>query len=397
MSLILESPIDILHRVDRPIAKATGLPNAQYTTEESFVQDRDHVIAPAWAALAFVDELPEPGYVLPVDFMGLPLVLVRDKDNTVRVFHNVCSHRGTRLAQSACQSAGTIRCPYHSWTYALTGDLIGTPHIGGYGVHEHPSFEKSLHGLREVRSHCWLGTVFVNLSGDAAPFEHAIDPIKKSWQQYLSVETFDQLSELPSAGEINLQVNSNWKLAVENFLEAYHLPTIHPELNRVSPLREHEYLPPFANGAGQRSLSYQRAEVNGKTLPGLSEWPADKINVSEYPVLYPNTFLGIHADHVFILFLRPLAHNKTAEHARLFYPADQNKSDLLRPVNDAVLAGWADVFQEDVDAVESCQIGRASPAYTGGAFSPAMDEPTLHFHQWVATKLAAGSMNEVAT
>ncbi len=388
MSARLESPIQILHRVDQPIATATGLPNEQYTTDDSFEQDRDSVIAPAWAALTFVDELPEPGYVLPVDFMGLPLLAVKDKQGQIRVFHNVCSHRGTRLAAKACKVAGSIRCPYHSWTYALSGELVGTPHIGGHGIHEHPAFDKSLHGLREVRSQCWLGTVFVNLSGDAEPFEQAIRPIRESWQRYLTPETFDHLSDLPSSGTMHVQVNANWKLAVENYLESYHLPTIHPELNRVSPLRSHDYLEPFANGAGQRSLSYTSAEVDGTRLPTLAEWPADKAKEAEYPVLYPNTFFGVHADHLFVLILRPLSHNLTAEHARLFYPLEQSNSPPYKPVRDAVLAGWTEVFQEDVDAVESCQIGRASPAYGGGAFSPVMDEPTLHFHQWVARKLA---------
>jgi choline monooxygenase len=389
MSANLESPVQILKRVDRPIASATGLPNEQYTTPASFIQDRDEVIAPAWAGMAFVDELPEPGYVLPVDFMGLPLLAVRDKAGAVRVFHNVCSHRGTKLAHNACKTAGSIRCPYHSWTYALDGELIGTPHIGGHGIHEHPQFDKTLHGLREVRSHCWLGTVFINLSGNAPPFEEATAPIRQSWTQYLSDETYENLSALPSAGAMHVDVNSNWKLAVENYLEAYHLPTIHPELNRISPLRNHEYLESFADGAGQRSLSYHSAQVNGAKLPTISEWPEDKAVVSEYPVFYPNTFLGIHADHLYILILRPLSHDKTAEDARLFYPVQETDAAATQPVRDAILAGWTAVFQEDVDAVESCQIGRASPAYGGGAFSPVMDEPTLHFHQWVARKLAA--------
>ena len=160
-----DSIVEIHKRIHKPIADATGLPNNRYVDADAFVEDRDLVLGGGWAALAFIDDLPEANYALPIEFMGLPLLITRDKTDIYRVFHNVCSHRGMHLADAPCRTNGTVRCPYHSWTYELDGSLRGTPHVGGYGTHTHPDFDKSANGLRTIRSTVWLGTVFINLSG----------------------------------------------------------------------------------------------------------------------------------------------------------------------------------------------------------------------------------------
>jgi choline monooxygenase len=384
-----EAPVEILQRVDQPIAQATGLPNQQYTDPDSFKADRDAVIAPAWACIAFQDELPHPNSVLPVDFMGLPLVITRDNSDRFRVFHNVCSHRGMQLAAGPCRQANNLRCPYHSWTYDLNGELIGTPHLGGYGIHEHPAFDRAANGLQQVRSTAWLGAIFVNLSADAPPFDDAIAPIRQGWSRYLPDDVLSGLVHPEPGGDFQLTVQSNWKLAVENYLECYHLPTVHPELNRVSPLRQHEQLDPFDNGGGQRCQTYRKSDAGGKQIPSHPAWSPQHAASAEYPVLYPNTLFGIHADHAFILFLRPEGHDCPVESGRIFYLHPDANEPACERNRQAVLNGWKTVFEEDVDVVEALQAGRASPAFRGGAFSPVMDRPTHHFHQWVARKMAA--------
>ena len=157
----------ILQRIDQPIARATGLPNATYTSNDAFIDDRDRVIGSNWACIGFVDQLPEPNFALPVNFMDLPLLITRDSDSRFRIFHNVCSHRGFKLADKPCSNNGALRCPYHSWTYALDGTLRATPNLGGYGEHDHPDFDRSVNGLKEIRSRIWLNAIFINLSGKA--------------------------------------------------------------------------------------------------------------------------------------------------------------------------------------------------------------------------------------
>lgn len=378
----------IIERVLQPIASATGLPNSCYVDQQSFVSDRDLVLGKTWASLAFVDELETQNYALPVDFMGLPLLLTRDRDDNIRVFHNVCSHRGMLLADKPCANKSTVRCPYHSWTYRLDGQLHGTPHIGGYGQHQHEDFDKSQHGLREVRSAVWLGSVFINLSGDAEPFEDYIAPVRDRWSSHFAPEVEWSAIRLSDDGSrMSLSVKSNWKLAIENYLESYHLPFVHPELNRISPLSEHYNVDEFVNGCGQGSLNYDRLEADGHRLTAMENWPEQRASHAEYPVLYPNTLLGIHVDQLFVMQVRPQAPDRSAEHVRIYYFGESASSDTLSAVRQKNLSGWREVFQEDVFAVERMQSGRHSPAYQGGVFSPSMDKPTHHFHKWVAQKL----------
>ena len=385
--MVKDSIVKIHKRIHQPIAVATGLPNNRYVDADAFVEDRDLVLGQGWAALAFIDDLPEANYALPIEFMGLPLLITRDQTDNYRVFHNVCSHRGMHLADAPCRTNGTVRCPYHSWTYELDGSLRGTPHIGGYGTHTHPDFDKSANGLRAVRSTVWLGTVFINLSGKAPDFEDYIAPLDRQFNALCDAEQRSRFIAKPTGCRTKLTVQSNWKLACENFLEAYHLPSVHPELNRISPLDQHFTLDYFDFGAGQATLNYQRLNINDKALPTLDGWPANQANKALYPLLYPNTLIGIHADHLFTMILQPINEHQTTEHVRLSYVGEKALGTDYEKHRETLLASWTNVFEEDIFAVERMQKGRSSPAYQGGAFAPAMDEPTHHFHRWVAEQL----------
>ena len=382
--MLEESVIQIHRDINQPIAAAIGLPNELYTNEQNFIEDRDKVMAPSWACIAFIEDLPEPNCVFPVDFMGLPLLITRDNDDAIRVFHNVCSHRGMHLADKPCRTNGLVRCPYHSWTYQLDGTLRGTPHIGGFGIHEHDEFDKAASNLREIRSEQWLGCIFVNLSGAAVDFNTYVEPLTRQFDELCSIDERERFRSAQQGCRTQLTVKSNWKLAVENYLESYHLPTVHPELNRISPLQEHFCLEYFDQGAGQGSLNYKRLSVNEEELPTLNGWPEDQQNKALYPTLYPNTLIGLHADHLFIMMLQPTASNETVEHVRISYVGTDALSSQYAGHHKKMLDSWSDVFGEDIFAVERMQKGRSSPGYAGGKFAPAMDEPTVHFHRWIA-------------
>jgi len=141
-----------LESVLKPIDQATGLPNQAYTSAGFIEYERDHVLGSSWAGLWFASDLPKKGTVKPVDFMGLPLLITRNKSDQIKVFHNVCSHRGTKLVREEMVVQGALRCPYHSWSYSLDGELKGTPHIGGVGQHKVEGFNLCDHGLKPVRS-----------------------------------------------------------------------------------------------------------------------------------------------------------------------------------------------------------------------------------------------------
>ena len=91
--------------------------------------------------IGVASSLPNPGDAKPFDLLGIPLIILRDKDNVIRVFHNVCSHRGHKLLQKPCSHKNVLRCPYHSWSYDFKGHLVATPHLGGFNKHEHVDFD----------------------------------------------------------------------------------------------------------------------------------------------------------------------------------------------------------------------------------------------------------------
>ena len=377
-------PLEQLQAVGNPINTASGMPNAAYDDPASFTFERDHVLGKTWSGLVFASELPKPGYVKPIDFMGLPLLVVRDKNNTISVFHNVCSHRGMVLVNEEREVGGLIRCPYHSWSYALDGELKRTPHIGGIDKHEATGFTCEGNGLKPVRSAQWMDIIFINLSGDAISFDGFIGPLQTRWEAFTGTGGIELLTIPEDGYKTELDVQCNWKLAIENYCEAYHLPWVHPALNSYSPLDAHYNLVVNDWGSGQGSMQYTLAETAGTQLPVFPDWPEDQLSNAEYVSLYPNLMLGIQADHAFAIILQPLANNRTLEKLQLSYVGDEGAGQAHKENRAAVLESWKLVFEEDIFAVEGMQRGRKSPGYRGGVFSPAMDGPTHHFHQWAA-------------
>ncbi len=363
----------------RDLETAHGLPNAHYTDPLVFEEEKHAILFSSWAGLAVTSEVPEPGDAKPITFLGLPLLLLRDRDGAVRVFQNVCRHRGMILVNEPRKIEGAIRCPYHSWCYSTKGALVSTPHVGGAGHNTHEAIVKDDLGLVEVRHHVWFNTVFVNIDGNADPFEVVHANLLERWGE------FDQpMFAGGTESQLTLQVKSNWKLAVENFCESYHLPWVHPGLNSYSRLEDHYSIVERGHYSGQGVTAYQQLRGDtGKTFPdfkGLDDfWDAG----AEYIVVYPNVLLGAQREHSFAIVLQPDALDQTTEQIHLFY-AIPNTDEDLRKEN---AARWKVVFDEDVWAVEGLQAGRHAPGFDGGRFSPAMDGATHCFHDWIATKI----------
>ncbi len=379
---------EALEAVRQPIHEASGLPNETYTEDRFFGVERDRVMAETWACVGFASDLLQPGRVRPLNFMGLPLIMLRNQEGGIGVFHNVCSHRGMQLVHEETVVRGMLRCPYHSWSYDLDGRLKATPHIGGVDKHAAEGFDRDKHGLRPVRSALWLDMVFVNLSGTAPAFDDWIEPLTRRWQAFVGGDGFELLRRGGSDSALDLEVQCNWKLAVENYCEAYHLPWIHPSLNTYSRLEDHYNITLDGPFAGQGSNAYNLAEWAGTRLPTFPGWPADRLRQAEYISFFPNVLLGIQADHVFAMMLEPVSHGTTREHLRLYYVGEAALGEEYAGARTATLESWRTVFSEDIGAVEGLQRGRQSPAFTGGVFSPVMDVPTHHFHRWVADMLS---------
>ena len=382
--------LDHLAAVERPIADARGMPNAAYTDQEFYHFERDHLFAKTWTALAFCDDHRDPGMVTPLDFMGLPLLIVCDRNGDLAVFHNVCSHRGMRLVREPKKTNGLLVCPYHAWTYDLSGALKATPHIGGVDHNHAEGFCADAHGLKPVRSHSWMGILFINLSADAPPFSEYAAPLIERYRPYIGAHGAASLSASKLDAELSFEANCNWKLAVENYCEAYHLPWIHPSLNDYSPLNRHYGMMISDDFAGQGTNTFNPVLDGADDLPVFPDWPQDKHEIAEYPTFYPNLLLGFQVNHFYALIIDPLGPEQIRENLRIFYIGDGATADRYLRARQSNFNAWRKVFFEDISAIEGLQLGRRSPGFQGGVFSAAMDGPTHHFHQWVARRYRAG-------
>jgi len=373
-----------LEAVLKPIEEARGLPNDCYISQDHFTVEREKIFFAAWAALGFISDASNAGDVYPVDFLGMPLLLVRNKQDELKVFQNVCRHRGMILIEEPAHLRGPIRCPYHSWSYDYDGNLVRTPYVGGVGVDEHENICPSDLSLHEIRSHVWQGVVFVNVSGDAPAFEEAHAHLIERWSE------FEQPYHIGGeASRFDMTLDTNWKLAVENYCESYHLPWIHPELNEISPIDVHYHIE-HADYAGQGSKNYrQLVGDDGKKFTDFknlqSIWDAQ----SEYVSYFPNVLLGVHRDHAFAMLLMPQGPEVTLERVALFYADENIDSDENQDMLKENARIWQGVFAEDIGVVEGMQKGRHGIHFDGGKFSPVMDGPTHKFHQWVARQLIA--------
>jgi phenylpropionate dioxygenase-like ring-hydroxylating dioxygenase large terminal subunit len=370
-----------LAAVRRPVESANGMPNAHYVDPETFQSESRALLHAQWAGLAVAADVPEPGDAIPMEFAGQPLLLLRDKQGWVRVFLNICRHRGMILVEEPKKSEGGIRCPYHSWCYSTEGRLVTTPHVGGPGQNTHAEVERSELGLMEVRSHIWRDVVFINLDGKAAPFEEVHSDLLQRWS-----EMEKPLFHGGADSRFTLEVNTNWKLAVENYCEAYHLPWVHPGLNSYSRLEDHYNIAEMGKYSGQGTLVYRQLKgEDGQVFPDFEGLSSKWDEGAEYIAVYPNVLLGAQRDHAFAIVLEPVETGKTIEHIHLYYAAAET-DEGLRAKNTAQ---WKEVFEEDVFVVEGMQKGRHAQGFDGGRFSPAMDGPTHCFHDWCAREIMA--------
>ena len=390
-NLDLSEVLDIkkIEAVNKPIEKAQGLPNECYTSEKYMMIERERVFQDKWTVIGIGSSVPNPGDALPYNLLGIPLIILRDKGRKIRVFHNVCSHRGHKLLDKPCSLKNLLRCPYHSWSYDLEGKLVATPHIGGLNIHESEKFEKSKSNLKEVRSKIWMDIIFININNNEIEFNEYVRPLEDRWLKFISKDDQNSLIYSRDYGYFNLDVKSNWKFAIENYCESYHLPWIHPELNKVSNISDHYHIQGLPNRyAGQGSNKYEQPLKGNKSFANFSNWPKEFSKNSEYIALFPNVMIGLHIDHFYVFWLEPISVNETKEHLAMYYVGEESANgkefENMRKENSRF---WKDVMSEDIKAIEGMQEGRSSPSYNGGNFSPVMDNPTHQFHKWVAGNL----------
>jgi choline monooxygenase len=363
------------------LEQSTGLPGDAYTSEAVFREETRQLFFKSWLCIGTIHDISEQGDIVPVDFAGIPLLLTKDREGQIRVFHNVCPHRGAQLADSPKHCHRNIVCPYHSWAFDFEGNTVRTPHAGGAGVHSCDGIDLDKVKLSQVPSAQWYDMLFVNISGDAVDFEEFIAPIQ---QRIGNLDPAVIRYDRDLATE--MQFKANWKLVVENFVESYHVPGVHPELERVNPMRNHYQILGGHSYIGQGGTAYIASEEDD--FSGLPERPdLEDIRSYEAFYIYPNLIFGPIANFAFVIIIDPQSPDTTNERVEFMFYGDDAMTDSYYELRKANAGFLTLVNNQDIAICEKAQRGRISPAYNGGIFALPQEATSLHFIKLVAANM----------
>jgi choline monooxygenase len=372
----------VIARLSCQPGEAVGLPGEAYTEEAGFAVERIRVLTRTWVCVALEADVAEPGDLFPTTIAGIDLLLSRDRNRAIHAFHNVCVHRGAQLVDAPQTGRALIVCPYHAWAYHLGGDLLRTPHIGGPDVHACPEFAAGGIALSRVRVASWAGLVFANLDGKAPALNEHLAPL----QRHLSGYDFGALRH---GGGVSFDLRANWKLGVENFLERYHLPFVHPALNAYSSFDSTFLIFGHKLYVGSGSNSYTAPDVSGPPLPRISGPAGQDASRAQYLSVFPNLLIGLHADHFYAFIMLPQAAGRTTERFEFFFVNEGATAPEHAESRAALMERRRVTNLEDIAIVERMQRGCASPGFRGARFSPFFETTTLEFQRsWLAALLA---------
>ncbi|HMF80654.1 MAG TPA: SRPBCC family protein [Candidatus Acidoferrum sp.] len=400
-------------------AEAKALAQQYFVSPEVFAEEQDRIFSKQWVLVGHQRQLAEAGDYFVAVVASESLIIVRDKGGELHGFYNVCRHRGTRLREDRNGHLSAIQCPYHAWTYALDGRLIGAPHMDDV-----PGFDKSDYPLHRVNLAVWEGFIFVNLaeagslpSSCISATSRSARPLPRGGTGHVAVPDSSILSHshssaltgasrpsLPAGKErdrrkpdgfvsledwfaplqgkfshwnmsilqpakrIEYDVCANWKLMFENYSECYHCPGVHPQLQKVSPydsaendLREGPFLGGFMKINLGKSLT-----MSGNACAAFVG-KIENLQQVFYYSIFPNMLLSLHPEYVMVHQLWPQSPERTLIVCDwLFHPDAFGRKDF-RP-EDAI-EFWDMTNKQDWHVCELSQQGIASRAYEPGPYS----------------------------
>ena len=341
-----------------------GLPAKSYTDEKFWKKECDTVFNNNWLFVGFVHELKKPGDVVPISIADKPILLIKNNDNIITAFHNVCSHRCLKLINERQNVGKIIRCPYHAWSYDLEGKLKAAPHVGGKNQHKPKCFNFLDHGLKPIRIHVWHDWIFINLNGKAKKFEDYAKPLIKRFNDI-------DLSKLRYVATLDFgKINTNWKFIIENFIEPYHVQFVHKTTTN-QPLKDHYIIVDgICNGSG---VDVKKEDNKNENALSVS---------SKYLSLFPNFIIGTYFPNQVGVYLNiPISPGVTFQ-KRIIYTTD-NKDMNKKEIN-VIKKIWWKVHKEDHEMCERLQEGRYSPASNGGGLlSPVWEKGVQAFQKLI--------------
>jgi glycine betaine catabolism A len=372
MNKVASVPAAFRKTRDTFAAGARTLPQQYFVSDEIFRREQEQIFSKHWMLVGHQSQIARAGdYFLvsvpPSSDNGAAresLIVIRDTSGVIHGVYNVCRHRGTRLKEDACGHASTIQCPYHAWTYALDGRLIGAPHMD-----EVPGFDKADYSLRTVNLALWEGFIFINLDENAMPLEEWFAPLKGKFSHW-------NMSILRPAKRIEYDVRANWKLMFENYSECYHCPGVHPMLAKVSPydsaendLSEGPFLGGFMKikkGAGL-TMSGKACALPVGGIKRKEGEEAEDDGLVFYYSIFPNMLLSLHPEYVMVHQLWPKSPERTLIVCDWFFHPDAFDRTDFEP--DDAIEFWDMTNKQDWHVCELSQQGIASRAYEPGPYS----------------------------
>lgn len=376
------SPADQAETPLRPLEQT--LPSEYYRSPEIYAREKARIFCREWLCVGRASDLENPGDSRVLDVLGESILLVRNESGMLRGFYNVCRHRGAQLcgtilpgraARSGVVGGKRIRCPYHSWTYSLDGELVAAPYLETGAGFAHANFS-----LYPVGVQTWGGFVFVHLTPAGAPsLAEQLGPIPTRVQRY-------PLEQLKVAHTIQYDVAANWKVLAENYNECYHCGGVHPELCDVVPAFRR-------NGGGdlqwERGIPHRDGAYTFTWSGTTVREPFVGLNEDERlrhfgETLYPNLFLSLCCDHVTAFILWPHGPQRTLIDCHFLFAAEEIGRPGFDP-SDAV-EFWDVTNRQDWAICESVQRGIAARPHAHGYYAP-MEDLSLDIRRYVGDRI----------
>ena len=350
-------PADGLAASLAPFGSSRMLPREAYVDPEVFEWEQRNIFS-GWHCVGHASDLDGVGAQRAVGSGANGILLVRDEDEVVRAFANVCRHRGHELlACGASIKRRGVVCPYHSWSFKLNGELRKAPGFDDLNTAEF--------GLTELRLVDWHGWLFVDPSGRDSDFAEHVAGTEEVISPY-------RPEDLTIVARHSYELATNWKVIAENYQECYHCSTIHPELSRISPPTSGDNVELSGDWMGGSMFLIDEAETmslsgrsGGVAIKGLSE---QELRTVMYLVGFPNLLVSLHPDYVMTHTMTPLAADRTHVECAWAFP----KEAAERPGFDPSYAVdfWDLTNRQDWAACESVQRGLSSPHAQPGPLAP---------------------------
>lgn len=361
-SLGSPAPLDPadLDRVIQPFGASVTLPAAAYTSPEVYMWEQAAIFGATWVCAGRATDLVGPDQARAIQVGPEAVLLTRAGDGHLRAFSNTCRHRGHELAPIGdALDARLIRCPYHSWSYGLDGELRAAPSLtrsAGFDVGDYP--------LVPVAVDTWNGFVFVDLSGTAEALSSHVGNLTEVLADH-------ELDRLVAVARHEYDVAANWKTIVENYNECYHCSSIHPELCEVTPPESGVDILPtgmWCGGTMDLKPHATTMSLDGTSpIPPLRRLAGEGLRRVAYVTLFPNLLLSAHPDYVLVHRLTPLAPDATRVNCTWLFAPDAVQADGFDP--GYAVEFWDITNREDWAATEGVNRGLHNRGYRQGPLS----------------------------